>query len=295
MRWAESFIAVDWGTTNRRAYLIDSTGACIAEMEDDRGAFAIPRGEFPSAVRQIRDSLGDLPLLLGGMAGSNRGWVDAPYLSCPAGLEDLAGALVHIPGERAVIVPGLAVRAPDRCDVMRGEEIQVLGAGAVGTIPDHCLVCHPGTHNKWALFAGGRIESFRTVMTGELFGLLKKSGVIADVLQNEARADAIFDRGVSRGLEETVLSAELFSIRAGVLLGRLDPDDAASYASGLLIGADLRVGLADAGDEELIVMGRPELTGLYARALQLAGRPAREIDGEGAFIAGAVRIARMIE
>src|SRR5947199_9169393 len=37
MRWADSFIAVDWGTTNRRAYLVDSAGRCIREFEDGKG------------------------------------------------------------------------------------------------------------------------------------------------------------------------------------------------------------------------------------------------------------------
>ena len=37
MRWAESFIAADWGTTNSRAYLMDSGGKCVDEFEDDKG------------------------------------------------------------------------------------------------------------------------------------------------------------------------------------------------------------------------------------------------------------------
>ena len=36
-RWEDGFIAVDWGTTNRRAYRIDGQGSCAEEFEDDRG------------------------------------------------------------------------------------------------------------------------------------------------------------------------------------------------------------------------------------------------------------------
>ena len=42
------------------------------------------------------------------------------------------------------------------------------------------------------------------------------------------------------------VTAELFSIRAGVLLGTGERSEAPSYASGLLIGCDLRAGLVAA-------------------------------------------------
>src|SRR6476646_8425868 len=170
MRWADGFIAVDWGTTNRRAYRIDSSGACSDEFEDAKGALSVPAGEFPAAAAEIRQRLGDLPLLLGGMAGSNRGWVEAPYVPCPSGIGELVDNLVWAE-QRAAIVPGVCDSADGRADVMRGEEVQLLGAVADGTVPPDALVCHPGTHNKWVVVEQGRIARFRTVMTGELFNL----------------------------------------------------------------------------------------------------------------------------
>src|SRR5438046_976830 len=146
MRWADGFIAVDWGTTNRRAYRIDAAGRCVDELEDDKGVLSIESGGFPATVAEIRQRLGDLPLLLAGMIGSNRGWVEAPYVPCPAAIEDLARALVW-PSEREAIVPGVSYVGEERADVMRGEEVQLLGALAAGLIPWDCLVCHPGTHN----------------------------------------------------------------------------------------------------------------------------------------------------
>src|SRR5215213_2201844 len=94
MRWTDGFIAVDWGTTNRRAYLLDGSGKCIDDFDDGRGVLSIAAGDFPAAVAEIRDRLGDRPMLLAGMIGSNRGWKDAAYVACPAGLDDLAGKLV---------------------------------------------------------------------------------------------------------------------------------------------------------------------------------------------------------
>ncbi|WP_310467915.1 2-dehydro-3-deoxygalactonokinase [Sphingomonas sp.] len=293
MGWAQGFIAVDWGTTNRRAYRVDSARQCTAEFEDGQGILAVAPGGFPAAVAEIRERLGDHPLLMAGMVGSNRGWVEAPYAPCPAGLGDLVHGLAWAEDGRAAIVPGVSYQAVGRADVMRGEEVQILGAAAAGAIPPDCLVCHPGTHNKWIRLVGGRIAEFRTVMTGEMFNLLKANSILSDLLTDEVTAGPAFLQGVRRGLSDIVLSAELFSVRAGVLLGDIAREDAGDLTSGLLIGADLRVGL-EGSSGDIIVMGRPELTKLYKAALGEAGRGAREFDGEQAFLAGIAAIVELI-
>ena len=290
MRWQDGFIAVDWGTTNRRAYLLDADGAQTDEMEDDQGILSVAPGQFHAGVQEIRARLGDRPLLMGGMIGSNRGWVEAPYVACPAGIADLAAHVRWIEDARAGIVPGVSFLGEGRADVMRGEEVQILGGVADGTIGRDALICHPGTHNKWIVVEDGRITSFRTIMTGELFSLLRAHSILADLLSGDVRPDAAFDDGVRHGLEHDDVAAELFSIRARVLLGVGDRATSASYASGLLIGCDARVGLRVGMDaawaKEIIVVGRPELTSLYAHAIGLTGRSTREVDGERAFVAG---------
>jgi len=291
MRWADSFIAVDWGTTNRRAYRIDSSG-CAEEFEDGKGALSVPKGEFPAAVAEIRARLGDHPLLLAGMAGSNRGWVDAPYVPCPSGIDDLVKNLVWA-GDREAIVPGLSYIGDGRADVMRGEEVQLLGAVAAGRIAPDALVCHPGTHNKWVVVERGCVARFRTVMTGELFNLLKQHSILADLLQGAVATDDAFEQGVRHALAVDDLPAELFAIRARFLLGRAERDSCASYASGLLIGCDVKIGLAG-HDDDVIVMGRPELTCLYAAAIREAGAGATELDGEHCFVDGIRQIAERI-
>ena len=292
MRWAEGFIAVDWGTTNRRAYRIDRDGRCGDEFEDDRGVLSISGGDFGAAVAEIRSRLGDRPLLLAGMIGSNRGWKEAPYVPCPAGLDEVAGALVW-PDEQTAIVPGVC--DPRRADVMRGEEVQLLGAIGEGMVPPDALVCHPGTHNKWVEVAGGRIATFRTIMTGELFNLLREHSVLSDLLAEPAEPGDAFEAGVRDGLAGDI-QGKLFSVRARVLLGKACREDAPSYTSGLLIGGDVRIGLESAGaSTQVMVMGRPELTRLYASAIAIAGREPVELDGERCFLAGIRQIAERIQ
>lgn len=294
MLWADGFIAVDWGTTNRRAYRLDRNGACVSSYEDGLGVLSVERHEFPVAASAIRERLGNLPLLLCGMVGSTHGWLEAPYVGCPAGPPELAGGLCWVERGSIAIVPGVSVVDRGRNDVMRGEEVQLVGAMASALIPDTCFVCHPGTHNKWVIIDRGRIANFRTVMTGELFAMLRERGMLAEMLTGEAGLDDAFRNGVRQGLSGSALTAELFSVRAAVLLGSMPQEAAPSFVSGLLIGADVRVGLGMSGGAELIIMGDPDLTRLYAAAADLAGQASREVDGESAFVAGATLLAGLI-
>ena len=293
MRWADGFIAVDWGTTNRRSYLIGESGERLDEFEDHKGILSVPKGGFEPAIGEIRQRLGDKPMLLAGMVGSNRGWKEAPYVPAPAGIEDLVQALVRV-GDRAAIVPGVSYLKNDRADVMRGEEVQLLGAVAGGLIDPEGLVCHPGTHNKWATLRGGRINDFRTVMTGELFSLLKEHSILGEFLQGPVELNDVFKEAARYAIIHEALPAELFSVRARVLLGQAKKEDAASYASGLLIGTDVRIGLSLPTSAQVAVIGRPDLTRLYAAAIREAKREAVELDGEKCFLAGIHEIAKGI-
>jgi len=293
MRWTDGFIAADWGTTNRRAYKIDAGGECVDEFEDERGIMSVAPGGFPKAVAEIRSRLGDSPLLLAGMIGSNRGWQEAPYVACPAGIDEVADALVWA-GEREAIVPGVSYLKGNCADVMRGEEVQLLGAVAAGLVDPMSMICHPGTHNKWATLRQGKIAEFRTVMTGELFNLLKEHSILSDLLNGPVEPTDIFRQAARYAIENEALPAELFAVRARVLLGQAKKEDAAAYTSGILIGTDVRIGLSVPTAARITLIGRPELTRLYAAAIGEAQRDAVELDGEQCFLAGIQEIAKRI-
>jgi 2-dehydro-3-deoxygalactonokinase len=293
MRWANGFIAVDWGTTNRRAYRLDPAGNRIDEFEDSNGVLSVPVGGFPAAIQEIRKRLGDLPLLLAGMVGSNKGWIEVPYVPCPAGIDELAEKLKWA-SDREAIVPGVSYVGQGRADVMRGEEVQLLGGVESKTLHRDALVCHPGTHNKWALLRDGVIQTFGTVMTGELFSLLKHHSILAELLQGPVEVNDAFRKAVRQALEREMLPAALFEVRAAVLLGQMKREDAPSYVSGLLIGTDVRIGLMWPLAARIGIMGRKDLTHLYAAAIEEAGRESIELDGEQSFLAGIRAIATRI-
>jgi 2-dehydro-3-deoxygalactonokinase len=178
---------------------------------------------------------------------------------------------------------------------MRGEEVQVLGALEAGLVSPNSVVCHPGTHNKWVQLHAGKIHNFATVMTGELFSLLKEHSILSGLLRAPVEPNDAFKLGVSQALTRQMLPAQLFGVRASVLLGQTKEEDAASFASGLLIGTDVHIGMSFPFAARVVILGRPELTRLYAAAIGLAGREAIELDGEKAFLAGAKRIVELID
>ncbi|WP_242187719.1 2-dehydro-3-deoxygalactonokinase [Sphingomonas sp. CARO-RG-8B-R24-01] len=288
--FGDAFLAVDWGTTNRRVYRIEA-GRVVATDRDARGVTAIARDGFPAAVAEIRTRFGDLPMLLAGMVGSTIGWRDVPYVTVPAGFAGIARGLAWIDA-RTAIVPGLSVLADGRADVMRGEEVQLLGAVAAGLVPADGLLCQPGTHCKWARVEAGVVVDFTTAMTGELFALLRGHGLLSTQLAGAVSPGAAFRDGVEAGKRRD-LSAALFGIRASKLLGQRDDADAASYASGLLIGSDVAVRLAS-GAGDLHILSDPDLGGLYAIAVAANGGTPHVVDSHAAFAAGIIALSRAL-
>jgi 2-dehydro-3-deoxygalactonokinase len=284
----ENFVAVDWGSTNRRIYHIAADGRIVSRSADGRGLHAIT--DFPTEIDRLRSDIGALPLLLAGTIGSNRGWVEVPYVPAPARLADIAVGVLQV-ADGVAIVPGVSVADALRPDVMRGEEVQVLGALALGLIGDG-LVCLPGTHSKWVVVSDGAIASIRTVMTGDIFAALQSASVLADLLVDAPACDAVFALGVDHGLESNDLTAELFTTRARVLTAGMTRADAASRISGLLIGTDVRIGLGHGRADAVPLIGASGLCERFALALRRAGREAIIIDGDTAFVAGASAIMK---
>jgi len=284
-------IAVDWGTTNRRVFVLDTDGRVIDRFVDGAGVLSILPGEFPDVITMLRDRCGERPMLLAGMIGSDRGWIEVPYVDCPVTIDRLTARLVQVEGQDILIVPGVCDRTPGRADVMRGDEVQLLGALTEGLIGPDMQACHPGTHTKWARLKQGVLRTFKTMMTGEMFAILSRHSLLASPLTGEITPNDAFKEGVRVALERRELLADIFSIRARTLLGTLAVDDVPSFGSGLLIGNDVAVGLEFVEGGAIALIGDAPLTRLYACALALAGRQSEQIDGETAFLAGVRAIA----
>ena len=299
---AAALIAIDWGTTSVRAYRLDDEGS----VQDVR--------EAPLGIQQVRDDfaqalaklLGDwqhetAPRLACGMIGSRQGWVEVPYVECPASQHALAQGLVRTPCGALAIVPGLACLDDDGTpDVMRGEETQIVGAVESNAPP--ALAVLPGTHSKWAIVRAGAIATFATYMTGEVYAVLRDHSILGRMASGAAHsfADAAFARGVQRALTQRggvdTLLHQLFGARTLSLRADLAPEDTGDYLSGLLIGSEIAAGRDWARGHgvpgaSLQLLGSRALCARYAAAMGVAGI-ATDSGPEHAAARGLWRIAK---
>ncbi|MEL7976774.1 2-dehydro-3-deoxygalactonokinase [Isoptericola sp. F-RaC21] len=304
-----ALVALDWGTTTFRGWLLDADGRELDRVRTDDGTLRTSAGTgtageraaaFERTVARVCGAwLAAHPaatVLCAGMAGSQLGWAEAGYLDVPVGLEDLARHLTTVPGGVAGrdvrLVPGL--RAPgDLPDVMRGEEVQLRGAleGSLDGTPDDAsddaagppaAVVLPGTHTKWVRLDGARVTGFSTAMTGEVYDLLLRDSILARLADGVPAAEpsTAFVRGLDvdaeHGEERGVL-ALLFTARTLVLAGRLAPEEVADYASGLLVGSDVRHALRSVPAGPVAVCGSGTTTPRYRLALERRGATVRTV------------------
>jgi 2-dehydro-3-deoxygalactonokinase len=295
---AAALIAVDWGTTSARASLVAHDGRVLATRQAQLGIQSVRDGRFAEALDALLGDWRSLPLrrIASGMIGSRQGWIEAPYVECPASLDALATRLVTTPGGELVIVPGLLARNEDGLpDVMRGEETQLVGAVADD---ESVLAVLPGTHSKWAHVAGRELRGFATFMTGEFYAVLLAHSILGRLAQPVSAADAPaagFDRGVAQGLGPGALSHLAFGARTLGLTGGLEARDVADWLSGLLIGHEIRHAREWAHarglpSERVRVIGTDALVARYAVALAAAGIVA-EPGAPDAAVRGLMRIA----
>lgn len=294
MASAVEWVAVDWGTSNLRAWGIGSAGEITFARSSPDGMGRLTREQYPSVLTgllsEVRESV---DVLICGMAGARQGWLEAPYLDAPADLGTLARGAVRpdMPGAQfaASILPGVCQREVGAEDVMRGEETQLLGLSAL--IPGFSgLVIMPGTHSKWALLDGTILTRFSSAMTGELFELLRVHSVLRHSLGGELEGeerDIGFDAGLALGLDKPErLTATLFKVRAGALLSGRSPAWCAGFLSGLLIGAEIGGQRNWIGSAEIPLIGSVGLCSLYQGALARLGAKSRIVDATDATLAG---------
>ncbi|WOH78441.1 2-dehydro-3-deoxygalactonokinase [Bradyrhizobium sp. BEA-2-5] len=292
-----SYVAVDWGTSSFRLWLISASGKVLGERRSDEGMTTAARTGFAPVLQSHLDALGaaaDLPVVICGMAGARQGWVEAGYIDTPAHLTDILNGAVVVSGQarEILILPGIAQRDAAAPDVMRGEETQLLGALGLNA-PGEALVCMPGTHSKWVKVRGGTVERFATFMTGELFNTILSHAVVG---AEEAVDGDAFRAAVAAAFAAPALSANLlFRVRSRQLLFGGSAQAARETISGTLIGVELAAGLAEreqGAPVTLIASGR--LQRLYQMALEALSIPLDAVDAEEAVRRGLAGAAATI-
>jgi 2-dehydro-3-deoxygalactonokinase len=293
-------IGVDWGTSSFRAYRMTADGQVLDKTASQTGIMFVEAGRFADVLRRAILpwlNAGERHVLLSGMIGSRQGWIEAPYLPCPAGAADLAGATIPVPFDGAAVrlVPGItATDAAGVPEVMRGEETQIIGA--LAEFGEGGIACMPGSHSKWVRVEAGRITGFSTFMTGEAFAAFSGHTILGRMMKADAPPDPeALHRGLTRSADAGGLLRHLFGVRTLGLFAGLTELSAASYLSGLLLGHEVRAALAAAPEAgPVLLIGDPKLCALYAEAITVCGGAARIAEGEAAPV-GLARIAAAVQ
>lgn len=298
-----AYVAVDWGTSSFRLWLMDEADQVLAERRSGEGmttASGIGFGKVLNNHLQAVQAPADLPVIICGMAGARQGWVEAGYVDVPARLSTVLDGAVRVPAEdRDIrILPGIAQRFEDRPDVMRGEETQLLGSAVKGQDGAR-LVCMPGTHSKWVSVQGETVDGFSSFMTGEVFEALSKHTILKHAMADAESFDGdhpAFVSGLKAARGNPAMFTNLiFTCRAGQLLHGLDATSAAARLSGILIGTEMAGGLSIAGESagvQLVASGK--LQALYEAAFRALGLTYQTVDADLAVRNGLMAAARSL-
>lgn len=280
-------VAVDWGTTSFRLWVLDRVGRVLSERKGAFGMSTLEPDGFEPVLEESLTTLAvgqDVPAIICGMAGAAQGWCEAAYADVPVDLSSLPSCAVKVPGIRrdVRILAGLAHRSDEGPDVMRGEETLLLGASRDETVSG--VVCMPGTHSKWATIEAGCVKRFSTAMTGELFALLARHSTLSHFTRADKASfvdNPMFDVALREMLDNPGdLTRALFSIRAMPLVREAARDtDMSARLSGLLIGAELAA-LPAAERAHVTLISGGLLGHNYVRALQLAGIPCTLLEAD---------------
>jgi len=271
---SSAFIALDWGTSSFRAYLLNRDGTVQETFTAPDGILAVKDGNFDAVLEgHIGKWDMKLPIMASGMITSRQGWVELPYVACPAGLRSIAAA-VHLHtsklGRKIYFVPGISTRGRDGApDVIRGEETQVFGATEGGS--EHFVT--PGTHSKWITVKDGMITDFSSYMTGEVFALLKTHSILGKLMTGDMASPSAFERGVRAGLKDPAgLLHNIFSTRTLALFNEMPADHLSSYLSGQVIGTEIAHAIAEnAVGAQYRILATPSLGEHYMTAMKTAG------------------------
>ena len=266
-------LVADWGTTSLRIYVLDEEGGIVTKRTSDKGILVAKALGFEKTFELEADGLlDDQQILLGGMIGSRNGWIETEYVDCPATLEGIANRLGTVTwrsqsgiSRTAKITPGVRFLGENgMSDIMRGEELQILGL--MQQITDkHATIVLPGTHSKWVSVTNSTISTFRTYMTGEVFELLANQSILKSETKTEPFDNNVFLDGVKLGSTKNSLTNLIFQVRTHLINGKLQPSSCDSFLSGILIGNEIS---HEVRNQRLIhLISNAKLSKLYSMAL----------------------------
>ena len=292
---APEWIIVDWGTTNFRAFVMNTNNQCIDTIEKKTGLLHVENRNFERVLRNnLRswfDTYPNLPVFMAGMIGSQHGWYEVDYIHTPLKINTIGDACLNLTtswGSNICIVPGISHHSnQDKFDVMRGEEVQILGLKKI-TSQQEFFAILPGTHSKHVSISNGKLTSFSTYMTGEFFALLSEHSILGKNLSQQINSTSAFTKGVIDSCDSNLMHS-VFMARTHRLFEQLKESEIHDYISGVLIGNEIR----DI-NKTCHVISSEKLGKRYSLACDTLNKPSTIVNGNDCFIAGMIAIKEHI-
>ena len=267
----DKWIAVDWGTSFFRAYLIENEEVSCT-IKTNNGIKFVENNQFEKTlVKSIEpwlDNKYKIEVLASGMIGSKQGWIEAPYQKTPCNLNNIEFISPSIKDNRFSIKIFSGISQSNKPDVMRGEETQI--AGFLYDYPNfNGSICLPGTHSKWVQVENGNIINFKTFMTGELFEIISKNSIlIHSVTSNKISKNELIKAVYKIFKKPEVFGNVLFQLRADDLINSRGSEIYKSKLSGYLLGLELLGSLEFWKKKDIVLIGNADLIELYEYILQ---------------------------
>lgn len=281
-----SILVIDSGTTTTRVRLVrggEMVRARVRRVGARDTAIDGHNGQLREAVKEMLASFEaeerDMEaVLLSGMITSNVGLLEVPHLDAPASVDDLSRGMVrrdlpeltHLPCH---FVRGVRTLSADGdvtgFDVLRGEEVEVLGLRRLLDLEGAAVFMHYGSHHKAIdVDEHGTILASRTALTGELLSAVREHTILKDSLAplDDAAAwidpDAADWRAGMAAARAHGLGRALFLVRVGVQIGGRSKRAMTAFLLGALASLD----------PPLLQLGDPNDTGGEQRTVVLYGR-----------------------
>ena len=262
----EKWIAVDWGTSTFRAYLVQNNKVSDT-IETKDGMKFVKSHLFEQTLLSLIDRWLDddeiTEILSSGMVGSKQGWEEAPYQQTPCNLNKLNYITPTLKDTRISLKIFSGVSQIHQPDVMRGEETQI--AGFLNETPNFSgSICLPGTHSKWVEIRNNNIIKFKTFMTGELFEIISKNSVLIHSVEAEKIDKIELLKSVDKIFQNPELfSNALFQLRADDLINSKGSTIYKSKLSGYLLAIELLGSVEFWKNNDIVLIGNPDLTEMY--------------------------------
>ena len=262
----DKWIAVDWGTTSFRAYLMVNNDV-LENVETNDGMKFVQNQHFEETLVRIIEPWLDhkhkIEILASGMVGSKQGWIEAPYQKTPCNLNNIQFISPSVKDNRFHLKIFSGISQDNTPDVMRGEETQI--AGFLYDNPNfNGSICLPGTHSKWVNLKSYNIHEFTTYLTGELYEIVKKYSILKHSLNTTRLEDEIVKSAANLIIENpSFISNKLFEIRAENLLKNSNQTSNNSKLVGYLLGIELSGSKTYWEDKDLVIIGSSNLNKYY--------------------------------